>query len=391
MDVIGRNEQCYCGSSKKYKKYCLPKDERKLRNGVKPVILEESLEIKRTAHDLAFGIKQLALTQLEQIKIHLSRKHIIDFAIQVYSKDLLELVNADDMIEHYLKIIQKIMETKKMPNIHLELENFRIRATTFPSLTENERKILRTVAESNLAEYALLSDVQTTDYGSMRVLNEFAYQIINEGVPDNQSVFFIDLIVDTNDKLVNWEFIIEDQEIDDDDDDDDDGHDYDYDYDYVEFNWQPLDELHDEYQKFSHSLHGLEEYSKSQLATALYQEKTIPAKSRDKASYSGLVSNYAGILEQELKLLIAMKEGQKQINDLMMKKINDYLKEKTLPYLSDNIPNLYERLEEIRLIRNQAAHGQGISHGDFLKVKQFVINDQAFEFISWAKIHFEDH
>ncbi|KKB42098.1 SEC-C metal-binding domain-containing protein [Bacillus thermotolerans] len=378
MPLIGRNEKCYCGSGKKYKKCCLSKDEEMSGNQTIHT-KSSSFSIAHTTHDVAFGIKELALAQLEQINIYLSREHILDSHIKFNLQDILSLVDSQNMVERYLQVMKESMIAKGMPNIPLELVNLRERANTRPSLNNNEKKILRTVAQSNLNEYFMLSDFQTVDYGAMRVLNEFAYKTVKEGVSDDKNIFLIQLIVDTDDKLVDWIFV---DGIDDEDEK--------LDHEDVEFIWKPLDDLYDKYQQITHELHGLEEDSKIQLVTALHQEDLLPVEYRDRISYNGLTSHYTGILEQELGLLIAMNEGKRKDSTVMMKRINDYLKVKTLPYLSDNFSDLYERLEEIRTIRNQAAHGGRISYEQFLKVKQFMVSERALAFISWAKIDFED-
>lgn len=379
MPVLGRNEPCYCGSGKKYKKCCLKFDEDKLNKGEMPRPSGESFEIAATTHDIAFGIKQLALAQLEQINIWLSRKHIQPSNIQVNSNDLYELASTDDMVEHYVKINREVLLIKGRPHIHLELKNLRERAETLPSLTENERTIIRSISKSNLGEFWMLGDANTADYSAMKVLNEFCYQAIKEGISDDKYVSAVTLYVDSNgtdkERLVNWELSYSDsveptKDI------------------WVE--WKPLDKLNDEYRKLAHSLHGLEEQSKNDLATVLYQEKSLPAKSKERISYRGLVMTYTGIIEKELKLLVELNEGQK-MSDFMMKKINEYIRDNHLPYITENIPDLYDKLEVIRKIRNDAAHGNEVSYDDFKKVKQFAFDQQVLEFISWAKVDYEDN
>lgn len=378
MVVLGRNETCYCGSGKKYKKCCLKFDENKLSEGGIPRPAGESFEIATTTHDLAFGIKQLALALLEQINIWLSRKHIQPSNIQINSTDLYELASSNDMVENYLRINREVLAVKDRPHINLELMSLRESAKTLPSLTENERTIIRSISKSNLGEFWMLDDTKTADYSAMKVLNEFCYQAIKEGISDDKYVSAVTLYVDSNgadkERLVNWELSYSDSDEPTKD---------------VWVEWKPLDILNDEYRKFAHSLHGLEEQSKNDLATALYQEKSLPAKSKDKISYRGLVITYTGILEKELKLLIELNEGQ-IISDLTMKKINEYIRDNQIPYLTENIPNLYDKLEVIRRIRNGAAHGNEVSSDDFQIVKKFVFDQQVLEFISWAKINYED-
>ncbi|MFJ6264133.1 hypothetical protein ACIQGW_03820 [Lysinibacillus xylanilyticus] len=75
----------------------------------------------------------------------------------------------------------------------------------------------------------------------------------------------------------------------------------------------------------------------------------------------------------------------------MMKKINEYIYNHEIPYLTENIPDLYKQLEEIRKIRNNAAHGNDVSFEDFQIVKNFLFSEQALAYISWAKIYYEEN
>lgn len=378
MGVIGRNEPCYCGSGKKYKKCCLKDDEEKLRKGMTPTIpFEESLNHARITHDISFGIKELALALLEQIIIWLSSKHVLSFNIQVYSKQLHYLASTEKIVEHYLDLHRGIMSEQGRSNIHWEQKNLRERAKTYPSLTENERTVIRTITKSNLGEFLLLGVAQTADYSAMKILNEFCYQAIIEGIPDDKYIISATLYVDSDEgdkeKLVNWELGYTDADKPSKD---------------IWIEWEALDILNDEYHKYAHSLHELEEDTKNELATAMYQEKTLPHKSKYRVSYRGLVMTYTSILEKELKRLIELKE-KRNIPVLTMKHINDYILKNSLPYLDDKL-NLYSQLEEIRLIRNGAAHGDEVKYVDFQKVKNFLIDQQILEFISWAKAEYED-
>lgn len=281
MGLIGRNEPCHCGSGKKYKKCCIGIDEDLMVKGEIPSVLNKP--VNRTSHDIAYGIKELVLAQLEQIIMDLSEKHIIDRGIIVNSQDLLKLTTTDDMIKQYLTVIEEVMDVQGGFNKSLELKNLSKRAETLPTLTDIELRILRSVVTSNIAEYGLLSDAKTADYSAMKINNEFAYQAIKLGVPDDKFIWGVTLIVDTDsnnqEKLVNWEFMYSDEPCNNE----------------ILIEWKALDKLTDEYHKYTHSLQGLEDESKEDLATVMFQEKAIPVKSRDRASYRGMVTTYTGI------------------------------------------------------------------------------------------------
>ncbi|MCD5323327.1 MULTISPECIES: YecA family protein [Pontibacillus] len=379
MGLIGRNEKCHCGSGRKYKKCCLESDNNNIENGVLPGKGNKAFDLVAPKHDSSMGIKELVLAQLDQVNVWLSRESINDLGIEFNSKELLEIANSKDMTYKFFQVNREILELKGIKHPYREMKLVEERAASLPSLSENERRILRTVAESSLGEYEMLSDMQTADYGAMKVLNDFAYRSIKEGVTDDKgNISWVNLYVDTNEKqeeiLVNWEYeYSDDQEV----------------YEYVELNFCHLDELHNEYQKLAHSFHGLEDSSKDQLATALFQEKALPEKSRRRASYNGIINYYTGIFENELRILINHKEKQER-PQLMMKNIVDYLHINSLPYISGNINDLPARLDEIRKIRNEISHGKGGLYEDYCKVKKLALDDEAFKFISWCKVYFED-
>ncbi|MFJ6264132.1 hypothetical protein ACIQGW_03815 [Lysinibacillus xylanilyticus] len=132
----------------------------------------------------------------------------------------------------------------------------------------------------------------------MKILNEFCYQAIKEGVSDHKYVSAVMLIVDSdgmdNEKLISWELRYSDE--------------LDKPLEGIWIDWKPLVELNDEFRKYAHSLHGLEEQSKIDLATALYQEKLFSNKSKERISYRGMIMTYIGILEKELKIIIELDE-----------------------------------------------------------------------------------
>ncbi len=329
----------------------------------------------RTSHDLIGGIRELALGQLEQLNIYLNRTNKYDPHIQFISQDLLELATTDNMEEHFLKVVRESFEVRGISKgqILMELRNYRRISQTEPSLSEAERKVIEMIAESNLGEYMLLGDMETADYGAMRAINKFGYEIMKEGIPEGRYVEKVDLYTDTGDKLVNWDIELVDEPIE-----------------YISVDFHPLDELYHEYEKYAHSLHGLEEESKNSLATALLRESTFTQKTSDKISYIGQAMHYTGIFEQELRILIALNEKWEKPKKMMWADICTYLADHTLPYLSENIEDIADQLKSIHPIRNKIAHGEKITAAEFDMIKSLAIEKQAFQFISWAKISYEE-
>lgn len=369
MIVIGRNEPCYCGSGKKYKKCCLQKDS------VEDVKIDES-RIAHTTHDLIGGIRELALAQLEQVVIYLNKPNKYDPQIKFISNDLIKLATTDNIEEHFIQVVKESFEANGASNmqIAMEINNYRKVAKNSPNLSTGERKVIETVAETNLSEYLQLTDMATADYGAMRAISQFGYEIIKEGILDGTYAKNVCLYTDTDDKLINWDVEWTEQPIE-----------------HIWLEFKPLDELHHEYEKYAHTLHGLEKESKNSLATALLRESTFSKKSKDKLSYIGLAMHYIGIFEQELRLLIALNEKWEKPKKVMWAEICTYLKEHSLPYLSENIVDIADQLKLIHPIRNKIAHGENITFEEFKMIKSLALDKQVLEFISWAKIYYEEN
>ena len=100
--------------------------------------------------------------------------------------------------------------------------------------------------------------------------------------------------------------------------------------------------------------------------------------------------HYTGIFEQELRALIALNEKWNVPKKMMWADICTYLRNHSLPYLSENINDFAEQLMSIHPIRNKIAHGEGITSEEFEIVKSLALDKQAFQFISWAKIYYEE-
>lgn len=380
MGLLGRNEKCYCGSGKKYKKCCMDSDD----SNVKPsrahsnLVIGGEFELSTSTHNAFLGIRELALSQIEQIIKWLSKKHISVNNIKSNATCLYELSNSENILEYYIFLNEMFSKNKEGENM---LKIISETSTLYPSLTNNEITLIRHISKSTLMEFYNLKDTATADYSATKIMNEFCYQALKEGIPDDKSIGFVKLYVDSNgieEKLVNWDLDLYDNEIF-----------VEKPSDFIFIDWKALDELNDEYRKLAHDLHGLEEASKNDLATVLYQEKSLPYKSKEIISYSGLVMIYSGILERELKILIGFNE-QKQMKNMTMQKMIIYIIENNIPYITEDFSDLFAKLEKIREIRNYAAHGNRISVQEFKEVKTFLVDQQFLEHISWSKIYYED-
>jgi hypothetical protein len=391
--MFGRNEPCPCGSGKKYKKCCLNKDQ-ELSTSLSEIAqnktpAEMAAELKKQtffnpavpSHDCAMGIREMALAQIQQIIIYLSRDHVRDDLIQFNARDVLQLLNHGEI--HYLKVMREINEMKGLSRRDLEKEMsiLKQKVKIKPKLNRNERILIRQTMHGLLMEYALVGDLETCDYGAMRVSAEFCYHAVKQGIPENENYSSATLYVDTGNTLVNWEFHQDNlphTQLPNENNAE------------IFIRWKPLDELEHEYESYAHALTGLSEESKKMLASALVQEKSMNKKSADKISYSGIIMNYFGIIERELRELIAQLEGWESTKRMMWHEISEYVRKNAVPYITENIPDFYEKMKQLNGIRNKAAHGEFISSEDFNRVKSLAVNKQLLQFISWAKVDAEE-
>lgn len=387
MSQYGRNELCPCGSGKKYKKCCISKE----RNGSDTPITslrEAAQKVNVTnaavpSHDSAKGIRELCLAQLEQVSIYLRRQYKDDAVIQTIINDLVELANEPE--NKFISVWKDIFEIKGLTDKQIALQVPRLceLIKTGEKLSLEERILLKQLMESNLDEYMILSDVETMDYGAMNVLTELCYNIIKVGIPENKKIDSVTVYVDSGNKLDSWDvtydsklLVLNEASI-------ETEH-------YIHIEWIPLDEFEHEYESFVHKLHGLSDDSKKSLATALYQEKKMQSAPQDMVSYTGLVNYFTGLIEQEFRVLISQHNGESIIKRRMWKEICDYIKVNDIPYISDALINVYEKMMEIYPIRSKISHGEFVSLDEYQLVRKIALDMQLLDYISWAKIHYED-
>ncbi|MFI2857757.1 YecA family protein [Paenibacillus sp. JSM ZJ436] len=260
MSMYGRNEPCPCGSGKKYKKCCMNKEQDVLDTPITS-LREAALKVNVAnpavpSHDSAKGIRELCLAQLEQVFIYLRRQHKKDGVIETICSDLVEL--AEEPENKFITVWKEIYEIKGLSDHQIGLQVPRLRELIRKGekLSLQERTLLKQLMESNLAEFMLLSDVETMDYGAMLVLTELCYNIIKVGIPENKIIESITVYVGSGNKLESWNvtyepklYVLNEASLKTEQ--------------YIHIEWIPLDEFEHEYESFVHKLHGLSEESKS--------------------------------------------------------------------------------------------------------------------------------
>jgi len=385
MSRYGRNEPCPCGSGKKYKQCCINKE-----HSIDPnmSLREAAQQFKVTdaavsSHDAAGGIKELCLAQLEQISIYLKRPHKKDDVIQTICQDLVELAMEPE--QKFITVWKEMYEVKGLSDQQIRLQIPRLweMVRSGEKLTTQERVLLQQLMESNLDEYLMVSDMETMDYGAMLVLTELCYQLIKGGIPEHKKIEQITVYVGQDSTLDSWDvsydtnLVVLKETIADPEQ-------------YIHIEWIALDEFDHEYESFVHRLHGLSDESKKALATVLYQEKKMESAPQDKLSYTGLVNYFTGIIEQEFRVLISKHNEEATTKKRMWKEICDYIKVNDIPYISSSVMDAYDTMMKIHPIRNKIAHGESVSVEDYQLVKSICLDMKLFDYISWAKVHYED-
>ncbi|MFB5285154.1 SEC-C domain-containing protein [Peribacillus sp. Hz7] len=361
-----KNQPCPCGSGLKYKKCCLEKDQHS----------EELKEIKRKKEKEL----QVKLDKHNQIKVAKMRKKLKEKLYTPYKNLIIHeedlLIPSHNLTESKKSFVLALLEQliyelkKESPSDKIIqcLSSKIFFLSDKGNLTETEFKLAKTPTTGNLAEYVQLPDGAKPDYNAMRVMSEFAYQAILEGISDEKKYWSATIFVDTNDTLVKWEFHSSENDI--------------PLLDEIFVSWKSLDPLDNEYKILINKLYAFEKESLKTLATITTQMKFIQKKQSDLISYTSITMGYLGVLEQELRHLISLYKTGKQ-KRMMLREICGYLKDKNIGEMDRQF---ISRLETLIPLRNRAAHGEFISKDEFQPVQEILLNGQGYEIISWAKL-----
>lgn len=380
MSLYGRNEPCPCGSGKKYKKCCIGQEDKIFASLPEKFTIDDLkqqdlyFQPVHPSHDSSQGIRDFTLAQLEQLIIYLNQKYIRDDMIQTICEDLIRTVDEGESFYYEEMYHIYLMKGLSLREVENQIKILKTQSKIKYGLTSPEKTLVRQIAHSLMMEYFTLGESDTCDYGAMKVFAECCYHIVKQGISEKNSIWMIELYVDTGNRLINWEIH--------------------YDSNpsskkgLIHFEWKTLDELENEFEKSIHKLRGLREESIKALSTAGVQEKAIPKKSAEKISYAGLAMNYFGILECELRDLIIIEHPHAP-KRMMWREICSFIKNNYLSIIVQ-MPELVEQLIELHPIRNKAAHGEVVTLDEFEKVKYTAVGSQLLTFISWAKLDHEE-
>lgn len=359
-----KNQPCPCGSGKKYKKCCLEKDQNS--DELKEIYKKQELELKEK-------LDKINRRKVARRRENFNKNMYAPFKnISVIQEDLLEPShNLFDGRKLFVlgRLEQLIYELRKAKPSDRIIQYLSAQIYFLPdrgNLTKTEYKLAKTPTSGNLSEYLQLVDGAKPDYSAMRLMTEFAYQAILEGISDEHNYWSATISVDTNDTLVGWEFDSSDEEIL---------------TDQIFVHWKSLDTLENEYKILINKLFSFEEESLKTLATTTAQMKNMNQKSTQLISYTCITIGFLGVLEQELSKIVMIHKKVKQ-KRMMLREICTYLKDKNIGELDNN---LIKRFKSLIPLRNKAAHGEFVSKEEFMVAKEILLTGQGFEFIAWTK------
>lgn len=291
-----------------------------------------------------------------------------DEAIQGVARLLIELAEKPGII--YMKIL-------KLLNISNEQLKLNSTGKVNTSLNITERALLKNRMQGILMEYGWKGFSENIDYSGIRLYFEMAYRLILAGLEEKKiesidlSVGYGDAIYELNVNYVNdWsEHNIHENC-------------------FIRVNFNPLDNLYNTYAIYKNKYKDFSESSLYSLATASDMAKQYESREegKDIISYNGIVLNYVGVLECELKKLIALKFNLNEIDLKLVDAIN-YLSKLNHPILATQ--ELIEDLHNVRKLRNKAAHGNFITYDEYLDVRSTVsdfILDEISKELSYLKL-----
>ncbi|WP_336769846.1 SEC-C domain-containing protein [Bacillus bombysepticus] len=372
--MTSKNQPCPCGSGKKYKKCCLndsiveikefnfSKPEfnsmhRHARNLFQKFTYEIIPESEATIPDFPNpkGLRSFCIYRLKQILEELQQPLPNDQLLKAYYGELYWLFYKN--IEKLPQMITSIRDLSST-DVFMEFEN--------EGLSDSEQIfLLNNTVGGSLLDFAYQTPGAEMDYGALKLVANFSYQVLSNNLFGNKHVSHTSLYIDTDDTLINWKIT-----------------EVDYPVNLIEYEIVSMDTLENEYKKLKYRLYGLSDGSLKTLATALAQEDSI-VKSTSLLSYTGLAMSYFGVLEQELRNIVYKNSSNLKSKRLMWKDLTNYFDEHQLPILHQFIPDISTSLKRLNSLRNKAAHGEFISYEEFEMLKNFAFRQRALEYISW--------
>lgn len=344
--------------------------ENRLRNkelGIK----REPVKINYDSITIFDGPRGFILSNLEDLLTEINKSSYNDEEILKISKGIYDFLKNTYKKYNYLINIfanRKGFE-KKVLRMRKSLSKYKY------NLNASEIVLVRSEIGSIILEYLDKSDgYEGIDYGAIKVAAELCYRALIDGVK-NIKISLIKIDVAYDDCLVNYEIkyskTLEKHNVDKDM--------------VIYIDWNPLDKINHFYTINRNKYIAFEESSIKNLATAEVIEENNKniTNGQELVSYNGLALNYLTTLERELIKLVRLIEDKPKKNMKLVEAIN-VIQESNLKFLSDE--EVIIELNNLRKLRNKLAHGESIDFKEFEEIKNTLINNQIFAFISFAQV-----
>lgn len=314
------------------------------------------------------GPRGYVLKTLNKMVYEINNRTISDEDIQGIARLLIEL--AEDPNAMYKQLL-------KISNIKNNDKRLKVKTKIKPNLNMTERALLKNRMQGILMEYGWKGFNENIDYSGIRLYFEMSYRLILEGL-EEKKISSIDLTVGYGDVIyelgVNYVT---------------DGSKHNINENCrIPVHFNALDNLYNTYVIYKNKYKDFSESSLYSLATAsdMAKQYEFREEGKDIISYNGIVLNYVGVFECELKKLIALKFNLNEMNLKLIDAIKN-LSKLYHSYLSN--PEVIENLHKVRKLRNKAAHGDFITYDEYLYVRNIISDsllDEMSREISYIKL-----
>ncbi len=217
---------------------------------------------------------------------------------------------------------------------------------------------------------SLSEEREKVDYNVLRVRFEVLYKAISKGLEEKR-IGSIEYFVGYGDILLDFKI----------------NYDEDSNEKYNENNMKPIfpiwhasDKLYNNYTVYKSQYFKFEESSFKRLATAGETEEKYKKRQDGKEllSYNGVASDYLSVLEVELKKLVC-ENFDVSYEELRFIDAIEYLRKCNFEEFTSDI---IDELHNLREIRNRVAHGKEIIYKEYEYIKQILIHQGIFKYIS---------